>query len=139
MINDHYKIAVYSGIIPSTTFIERLIYGLSKKGNKIYLFGVLEKKLNYPKSINIICYTHNRFVKLVSLLRYSILLWLFKNKEKNRLDIILSKQSNNNLYSKVKYYPVLWHHPDIFHLQWAKGLAEWIWVQEFGIKFSSLV
>jgi colanic acid/amylovoran biosynthesis glycosyltransferase len=35
---------------------------------------------------------------------------------------------------KVKYYPVVYYHPDIFHLQWAKGIEDWIWVKEFGIK-----
>jgi colanic acid/amylovoran biosynthesis glycosyltransferase len=29
---------------------------------------------------------------------------------------------------------VLWHKPDVFHVQWAKGLADWMWVKEFGVK-----
>jgi hypothetical protein len=32
-------IAIYSGEIPSTTFIERLIVGLVDSGTAIYLFG----------------------------------------------------------------------------------------------------
>ena len=34
------KIAIYSGDIPSTTFIERLIHGLSNAAYHIYLFGL---------------------------------------------------------------------------------------------------
>lgn len=30
--------------------------------------------------------------------------------------------------------PVVWHKPDIFHLQWAKAVEEWIFLKEFGIK-----
>jgi colanic acid/amylovoran biosynthesis glycosyltransferase len=28
----------------------------------------------------------------------------------------------------------LYHKPAVFHLQWGKGIANWIWVQDFGIK-----
>jgi colanic acid/amylovoran biosynthesis glycosyltransferase len=59
---------------------------------------------------------------------------LFKKNDKKKLDTYLKLHSKNLMYSKVKHYPVLWHRPDIFHLQWAKGLEEWAWVQDFGIK-----
>lgn len=48
------KIAIYSGVIPSTTFIERLIQGVSKGGNTVFLFGELKKKGNYNKSKNLL-------------------------------------------------------------------------------------
>ena len=128
------RIAIYSGEIPSTTFIERLIEGLASADNFIYLFGVRKKKTATQKNILVVSYTHQRFVKLVHLLKYSVLLMLFKPRDKRKLDCILQTRSKNNLYSKVKYYPVLWHRPDIFHIQWAKALEDWMWVQEFGIK-----
>ena len=128
------KIAVYSGEIPSTTFIERLIEGLSKTNKTIYLFGALVKKVSYKDSVIVVGYTHNRFRKFLHLLKYTLLLTFFKFKDKKKLDQILKNQSNNLIYSKVKSYPILWHHPDVFHLQWAKGIEEWSWVQEFGIK-----
>ena len=34
------RIAIYSGNIPSTTFIERLIEGVANSGQKVLLFGV---------------------------------------------------------------------------------------------------
>jgi glycosyltransferase involved in cell wall biosynthesis len=127
------KIAIYSGAIPSTTFIERLIEGIASSENKILLFGYQEKSKKYPKNIVVHSYS-NKFQKLFILIKYSILLFLFQNKEKQKIDkIIKEKQANNNL-NKIKYYPVLYYKPDIFHLQWAKSVEDWIWVQDFGIK-----
>ena len=125
---------MYSGEIPSTTFIERLIAGLAKENCKVLLFGVLKKNLSYPASVTVVSYTHQRFVKLIHLIKYSVLLTVCSLKDKRALDAIIRQRSKNLLYDKVKYYPVLWHRPDIFHLQWAKGLDEWSWVQAFGIK-----
>lgn len=34
----------------------------------------------------------------------------------------------------VKYLPVAYHKPDVFHLQWAEFIHEWIWVKKIGIK-----
>ncbi|WP_452226410.1 glycosyltransferase family 4 protein [Lacinutrix cladophorae] len=128
------KIAIYSGDIPSTTFIERLIHGLSATGNTIYLFGFIKKKVKYTGSVSVFGYKNTRLYKALHYIKYSLLLFCFKNKEKQKLDLILKKQSKNLLLDKVKSYPVLWHKPDVFHLQWAKGLADWVWVKEFDIK-----
>ncbi|MDO6597693.1 glycosyltransferase family 4 protein [Oceanihabitans sp. 2_MG-2023] len=128
------KIAVYSGDIPSTTFIERLINGLSNEVCEIYLFGFRKRKVSYNKNVSVFAYRNTRIRKAIFLLKYSFLLFFFKSKEKQKLDLILKKQSKNLLLDKVKSYPVLWHKPDVFHLQWAKGLADWVWVKEFDIK-----
>jgi glycosyltransferase involved in cell wall biosynthesis len=128
------KIAVYSGDIPSTTFIERLIQGLANTGNSIYLFGFIKEKTDYNSSVSVFAYKNTKRHKALHFITYSLLLFCFKPKEKQKLDAILHAQSKNVLLAKVKCYPVLWHKPDIFHLQWAKGLADWIWVKEFGVK-----
>ena len=127
------KIAVYSGTIPSTTFIERMIEGLASNGFKVFLFGLQLKKGNYPKNVTVYSYS-NQFNKLYVLLKYSLLLSLFKASDKKKLDAIIAKKSNNTKLHKIKYYPVLYHKPDVFHLQWAKSLDDWIWLQEFGVK-----
>ena len=129
------KIAIYSGEIPSTTFIERLIFGLSKKNCKIYLFGYLNLAKKYSKNIHVYGYNDNRLFKFYLLLKYTILLFLFKRKDKLKLDAIIKSNYKNKAITKIKYYPVLWHKPDIFHLQWSKSIEDWIWVKEFGIKF----
>lgn len=128
------KIAVYSGDVPSTTFIERLINGLSNSGHQVYLFGFIKSKLNYSSSVSVFAYRNTKIQKALFLLKYSLLLFLFKNKEKSKLDHILKRKSKNLLLDKVKSYPVLWHKPDVFHVQWAKGLKDWMWLKDFDVK-----
>ena len=130
----HTKIAIYSGEIPSTTFIERLISGLAKKGKNIYVFGPKKFKTITSANVHEVSYKNNKRSKLFHFLKYNVLLFIFKRKQKSRLDAIIKEKHNNKLNIKVKFYPVLWHQPDIFHLQWAKGLSDWIWVKEFNIK-----
>lgn len=127
------KIAIYSGEIPSTTFIERLIRGLAHDGFQIYLFGSRHKKVSYSKNVFQFSYA-NKIEKIITLIKYTLLLQLFKPKDKKKLDKIIASKKGNTLLQKTNYYPVLYHKPDIFHLQWGKGIANWIWVQDFGIK-----
>jgi colanic acid/amylovoran biosynthesis glycosyltransferase len=127
------KIAIYSGEIPSTTFIERLIEGLSNDGFKIFLFGLQKERVSYAKNVSFFSYS-NKWNKLYILLKYSFLLSVFRSKEKKKLDEIIYNKKRNIKLCKVKYYPVLYHKPDIFHLQWAKSLQDWVWVRDFGIK-----
>jgi glycosyltransferase involved in cell wall biosynthesis len=127
-------IAIYSGEIPSTTFIERLIVGLAATDTTIYLFGKQKKRILYPKNVQLFTYS-SKLSKLIVLLKYSLLLIIFKPKEKNKLDLIIAAQKGNQNAKRLKYYPVLYHKPDVFHLQWAKGTEDWLWVRDFGIKF----
>ena len=134
-MNRKLKIAIYSGEIPSTTFIERLIEGLSTRGCDILLFGILKKKVKYKtKGVNVKGYRQNRISKAFHLLYYTVLLTVFRIEEKRQLDSILKAEGRLSMYDRVKCYPVLWYKPDIFHIQWAKGLSEWVWVKEFGTK-----
>ncbi len=127
------KIAIYSGVVPSTTFIERLNTGLSGIGFQILLFG--NRRIKKSSNKNIHYYTHtNKLSKLFQLIKYSVLLSLFKLKDKKKLDLIIDAFGKNKRLLKVKYYPVLYHSPDIFHIQWTKSIEDWMWVKEFGIK-----
>lgn len=134
-MNKPHKIAVYSGEIPSTTFIERLVDGISKRGVKVYLFGLQKKKKPYSHpNICEVSHTENSFNKFFNLLKYSILLFFFRNKEKRKLDAFIKNHCTNHRRARLKFYPVLYHRPDIFHIQWAKSISDWMWVQQFGIK-----
>lgn len=134
-MNKPHKIAVYSGEIPSTTFIERLVDGISKRGVKVYLFGLQKKKKPYSHpNICEVSHTENSFNKFFNLLKYSILLFFFRNKEKRKLDAFIKNHCTNHRRARLKFYPVLYHRPDIFHIQWAKSITDWIWVKEFGIQ-----
>ena len=127
-------IALYSGSIPSTTFIERLIQGLADRGHSVYLFGSMQKRTVYGKNVHTYGYRNTRIQKLLYYLKYTLLLSVWKPAAKRKLLRYLKATGKDSLYARVKYYPVLWHRPDIFHVQWAKSLPEWMWVQDFGIK-----
>lgn len=129
------KIAIYSGEIPSTTFIERLIKGVADNGYQVYVFGSITKKTVYKSpNIRVVGYSKSKIQKAYYLLKYSLLLYLFKNKAKQTLDVFINSHSKNTTLYKLKYYPVLWCQPDIFHIQWAKSIGDWMWLQQFGTK-----
>ncbi|MEY8848357.1 glycosyltransferase family 4 protein [Psychroserpens sp. XS_ASV72] len=129
------KVAIFSGVIPSSTFIERLINGLALSDDiEVQMFGMLQSKTQYGKQIKVFGYRNNKWSKLILLLKYTVLLTLFKRKAKNKLDQLLKSENRLTLLNRLKFYPVLWHQPHIFHLQWAKGLKDWIWVRDFDMK-----
>lgn len=134
MLRKALKIAIYSGEIPSATFIERLIKGVAATGTEVVLFGAIKQQPAYGPQVKVVGYKQNRLSKAWQLLRFTLLLALFRQQDKKRLDTYLKHQRTTDLYTKVKYYPVLWYQPDIFHIQWAKSLKDWMWVQDFGIK-----
>lgn len=129
------KIAVYSGEIPAPSFIERMVRGVAEIGKQeVLLFGYKKgPSRKYAADITVVGYK-GKVSKIFSLVKYSLLLSFFKNNEKRKLDTFLKTQSGRITVLKMKTYPVLWHKPDIFHLQWAKSLSSWMWVKDFGIK-----
>lgn len=127
------RVAIYSGEVPSTTFIERLIEGLSRKETEIYLFGKLNKRTKYSGKVIKVTFSNN-LSKYCLLIYYTILLQLKFPDDKRRLDKFIKSRGGNINAKKVKFYPVLYHRPSIFHLQWAKGISEWIWVEDFNIR-----
>lgn len=129
------KVAIFSGVIPSSTFIERLIDGLAFSDEiEVQLFGMVQSKTKYNEQVKVVGYQNNKWSKLVFFLKYNVLLTLFKRTTKNKLDQLLKSENRFTLLNRLKFYPVLWHQPDIFHLQWAKGLKDWIWVRDFDMK-----
>ena len=47
------RVAVFSGAIPSTTFIENLIVGLSGNGIEVTLFGVKRADTHYAENVSV--------------------------------------------------------------------------------------
>lgn len=128
------KIAVYSGNIPSATFIERLILGLADNGHSIYLFGKRKGKLKYPNNIIIAAYSNN-LSKGWLLMKYYFLLLITRPAELRKLKTILKSHDKAGYRHKLSIsLPVLYYRPDIFHVQWAKSIKDWMWVKEFGMK-----
>lgn len=129
-----FKIAIFSGEIPPATFVNRLIIGLAERNTTILLIGHSKKKVVYANSnIKTVGYA-GRLSKLWIFLKYSFLLQFSNSKDKKKLDQWINNNSKNRILSKIRFYPILYFQPDIFHLQWVKSIADWVWVKEFNIK-----
>lgn len=131
------KIAVFSGTIPSTTFIEKLITELSKH-HKILLFGVKGKVKKYD-STNIKVYdTPKSHFKNLMISLYRVLCLLIKN-PKAILILYKEVKKYQTLYRKwiwvTKFLPIVLYKPDILHIQWAKNLPHYFFLKsDFNIK-----
>ena len=69
------RVAIYSGEVPSSIFIERLVNSLIDSGIKIYLFGRKHSEYNYKKDKSINDYTTpSKKVLLLFFILYQ--LWL---------------------------------------------------------------
>jgi glycosyltransferase involved in cell wall biosynthesis len=112
-----------------------LIEGLGSSGVEVLLFGPMQQKITYSQpSIKVLAFS-SKFHAMVLLFKWMTCLAIFKP---SQLVVFFrlfyrTKQSYT-LRSLVQYLGVLWHKPDVFHIQWAKSLEQWMWVQEFGIK-----
>jgi len=130
------KIAIYSGAIPSTTFIENLIKGVSQH-HKVYLFGACRLKTTYSKNVKKVI-AHDSKIKAI--LSTSFRLFLLLIKHPKRIKIVLEELKkfdtrNAKFRHLSKIIGVLLHKPDIFHVQWAKDLERWMFLKEkFGVK-----
>lgn len=130
-------IAIYSGSIPSTTFIENLIVGLSKN-HTVYLFGKLKSKLSYDSdSIRLYPIYDGLFKNtFITFLRVFKLCFIYPFRLKiviNQLKKFKGIRSKWNWFTR--YVPVVVHLPTIFHIQWAKDVQYWMFLkEEFGLK-----
>ncbi len=134
--SNHPKVAIYCGLIPSTTFIERLIVGLAEDGVEILLHGYLKNPVNYDsKNIKVIGYRKS-LSKIRLILKYAILFAVARPRQLYQLRKCYLRRKSSKSFLKwfVKTSPIVWHKPDIFHLQWAKSIEDWIFLKEFGIK-----
>lgn len=134
------KIAVYSGVVPSTNFIENLLKSLSKNNVKVIIFGK-KKDINYFKISNFeyIYYPENKFKKIFFIF-FQMLKFLLKNKQYifkfyRYYNSLLKNESGGLINWLIKVLPVVNNLPDIFHIQWAKSLPFWFFLKDiFGIK-----
>ncbi|WP_452218801.1 glycosyltransferase family 4 protein [Lacinutrix undariae] len=126
------KIAIFSGNIPSTTFVEHLIQGVAEK-HEVFLFGTMSAKTQYA-SPNIKVYANSGSVfRDIVITFFRTLILLFKSpKNVFQLYKIISKYSS--LYSQWNWYrkllPIVLYRPDVLHVQWAKGIADFMPLQD---------
>lgn len=126
------KIAIYSGAIPSTTFIENLIQEVAKK-HEVILIGNIKKKRKYhSKNIKIVATPYSKWL-YIPLTFWRMFLLLFKNPSYIIVAWKRARQNKKN-YLKIirftRYIAVLLHKPDVFHIQWARRLERWTFLKE---------
>ncbi|NNE14172.1 MAG: glycosyltransferase family 4 protein [Saprospiraceae bacterium] len=126
------KIAIYSGSIPSTTFIEHLIHEVAQH-HTVLLFGNIKSKTTYTNSnIKIISTPYQKW-QYVPLTIWRIVLLFFKRPSYIKAAYKRAKQYPTN-YLKIirftRYIAVLLYEPDIFHLQWARRIERWTFLKE---------
>jgi glycosyltransferase involved in cell wall biosynthesis len=133
------KVAIYSGVIPSSTFINELIDEIAahhKQKFKLLIHGKILHS-NYSYASNVVCIGYKGGVKsILSLIKYFILALIFTPKGLRIVFRHLENQTNliNKYYYLLRALPFLYHKPDIFHLQWTTGIGDWIWLKELGVK-----
>lgn len=119
------KIAVYSGTIPSTTFIENLIDVLAQDDFEVYLFGKRTKDISYNKNIKIIETPASNFKLIFFACKESLKLFLKSPSDYSNFNrVILRKNKSFRRYIKKAstLLPILNNPVDIFHIQWAKSV-----------------
>jgi len=133
------KIAIYSGAIPSATFIEHLIKGISQT-EQVILFGTLNKKVFKPYLSENISIHHNEVNKFKNVLLTTYRLIKLSIFYPSRLLPLLSELSRySRAYNKwvylSKFVPMVLYKPDILHIQWAKDIQHYAFLKNaYGIK-----
>ncbi|TYA56657.1 glycosyltransferase family 4 protein [Formosa maritima] len=125
------KIAIFSGAIPSSTFIEGLIEGVAKH-HQVYLFGVAETPKTYTsKNITLYKTPYSHFLNLLFTI-WRVLQLLLKRPN----DVIALFQEVKN-YSRFydqwvwfsKFLPIVLYRPDIMHIQWARDIEFYMFLK----------
>lgn len=128
------KVAVYSGSIPSTTFVEHLINGLGASGVEVYLFGKVSKvyKPSHP-NIQVFPTPANNFRMLFFVVSQSLRLFINDKKTFRKIPLIFKTNNVRSIPEKIKFLsrvlPILLNKPDVFHIQWVKALEDYYWVK----------
>jgi glycosyltransferase involved in cell wall biosynthesis len=123
------KVAIIAGEIPPTTFIDRLTIGLAQHGIKIFLFGNIKRLPKTRPNITLVGY-QKRYGRIGRKMDELFLKWrvrIIRSEDFNKLHQWVEKPSAID-------YALTWHKPDIVHVQWAKGIENYLWVQQFGMR-----
>jgi len=125
------KIAIFSGSIPSTTFIENVIEGVANY-HQVYLFGVLSKETLYPKNVTIFKTPQKHFSNFIYS-TYRVLL-LLKSNPKDLILLYNEIKKYKKVYDRwiwfTKFLPIVLYRPDILHIQWARDIEFYYFLKE---------
>lgn len=118
------KVAIYSGDIPSSTFIERLILGLPTEKYEILLFGNQLKKVVYPGNIKLYPVPAGQLQAFLYVVVNTIRLFVTKPADAAKLISVVSNYKGWRFRYLLKLLPIVMHRPDIFHIQWVKSIQD---------------
>ncbi|WP_010663975.1 glycosyltransferase family 4 protein [Marinilabilia salmonicolor] len=132
------RIAIYTGEIPSTSFIENLIKGISEKpGFTVLIFGKKKAQVKYHSNVGVHYFPKSFLGTVFSLmlnaskllvLRPFAVLGLVRDSFDRKKGF---KYSLNRLVQRLIVVNYL---PDVFHIQWIKEGDQWLFLQHFGVK-----
>lgn len=121
------KVALYSGNIPSTTFIENLIDGLSQSGIEILLFGKQTADVGYKGKVKIFPLPSKGVTLLFHFIKQSVILF-YKNPNLFFRSFRILRNNKKKIRKVIKeagvIFPMINNKPDIFHIQWAKTVEQ---------------
>lgn len=118
-----FKIGIYSGDIPSTTFIENLIIGLSNHFI-IHVYGRLNKKVNYSsKNIKVYSNPKNNIKRILFFVYRFLKCSIFHYSDfKKCMQNIRAKSFTEAFAIFEKLIPIIIYPPDLIHFQWPTSL-----------------
>lgn len=131
------QVALYTGELPTTTFIERLAVTLAMEGVQVTLVGKIKKRYRSPhKGVKITGYCHGLYGALQVCWRYFRLRLFFSARYRQvRLKLNGSPFAGGRQFQQwQRALPVLLNLPQIFHVQWTRHVDEWVWLKPFGVK-----
>ena len=132
------KVGIYAGTIPSTSFIDRLIIGLSNQENiELYIYGrKTESSFTYNKKVHLNGFSSNLNLIIKGLFYRT--LFIFQPSLWKEFIGSQSSEIPSDLKKRLKFFgkklPVVHHRLDVFHIQWAKDLHNWVFLEELGTR-----
>lgn len=117
------KIGIFSGKVPSTTFVENLIIGLSKNFI-VHVYGRQYKNVNYQsRNIKLFTIPNSRISRVIFFLKMLLQSLFFSKKHLfNHLKKIKTFPFYRKILNLERVLPIINHPPDILHFQWVSSI-----------------
>ncbi|QAA81366.1 glycosyltransferase family 4 protein [Aequorivita sp. H23M31] len=117
------KVALYTGAYPNTTFITLLARSLASHNIEVHIYGRLLMKTKEDGKLKFFTFSNKNLVyNLMFLLRYVVLNVFSDYKTTKKFFKLIRGQSNYNQFKQsLIILPMLYHKPDIIHVQWLKA------------------
>lgn len=130
-------VVLYTGGLPTTTFIERLAITLAMEGIQVALVGKMKKRYRSPhRGVKINGYSDGLYGALQVCWRYFRLKFFFSARYRQaKLKFNGPPYANRKQFQQWQHaLPLLLNLPDILHVQWTRHVDEWVWLKPFGVK-----